>query len=112
MYEYANEDANKEHYRQPSPPVYKMASIPNDLPLFLAYGGKDSLSDVDDVKVLLNDIKDHAGDKLGLLYKDDYAHADFVSAVNANRVVYDPLLAFKLNRVFEKYDSVKIEIHI
>ncbi|KAJ4830353.1 hypothetical protein Tsubulata_031790 [Turnera subulata] len=98
MYDYGNEDANMEHYRQPTPPLYNLASIPNDLPLFLAYGGQDSLSDVNDVNVLLGNLKEHEGDKLVLVYKDDYAHADFVFGVNANQVVYDPLMAFfKLN---------------
>lgn len=82
------------HYGQPTPPVYNMSSIPNELPLYLSYGGKDALSDVKDVQVLLDDLKNHAGDKLVVQYREDYAHADFVMGVNANKVVYDPLMAF------------------
>lgn len=97
-YDYGNEDDNMDHYGQPTPPVYNMTRIPKDLPLFLGYGGKDMLSDVKDVQVLLDNLKDHDADKLVKQYRNDYAHADFVFGVNANQVVYDPLMAFfKLN---------------
>ncbi|KAL8474251.1 hypothetical protein ACS0TY_030206 [Phlomoides rotata] len=96
MYDYGND--NNKYYGQPTPPVYDMASIPNNLPLFLAYGGKDLLSDVNDVQTLIDDLSEHDPDKLVLLYRDDYAHLDFVSGVNANQVVYNPIMAFfKLN---------------
>ena len=94
MYDYGDEDKNRKHYGQATPPAYDMTSIPNDLPLFLSYGGADALSDVNDVKHLLDALKDHDGDKLVLQYKDDYAHADFVMGINARQVVYDPLMAF------------------
>ncbi|OVA20031.1 Alpha/beta hydrolase fold-1 [Macleaya cordata] len=94
MYDYGNEDENMKHYGQSKPPVYDMTSIPNDLPLFLSYGGQDALSDVNDVQVLLSNLKDHNGDKLVVQYREDYAHADFVMGVNAKQVVYDPLMAF------------------
>lgn len=98
MYDYGNEDDNNDHYGQATPPTYNLASIPNDLPLFLAYGGKDLLSDVNDVQTLINALADHEADKLVELYREDYAHLDFVGGVNANQVVYDPLMAFfKLN---------------
>ncbi|XP_052178528.1 triacylglycerol lipase 2-like [Diospyros lotus] len=94
MYDYGSQAENNKHYGQASPPVYDMASIPNDVPLFLGYGGQDMLSDVKDVQTLLNSFKDHDADKLVLLYRKEYAHADFVLGVNANEVVYDPLMAF------------------
>ncbi|KAJ9176845.1 hypothetical protein P3X46_012117 [Hevea brasiliensis] len=98
MYDYVNEDDNMKHYKQSTPPLYDMTSIPNDLPLFLGYGGQDSLSDPKDVQVLLHNLKDHDGDKLVLLFIEDYAHMDFVFGVNANKVVYNPIMAFfKLN---------------
>ncbi|KAJ6680517.1 LYSOSOMAL ACID LIPASE-RELATED [Salix purpurea] len=98
MYDYGNENDNMDHYVQPTPPVYNMASIPNDLPLFLSYGGKDYLSDVEDVQALLENLKDHDGKKLVVQYIDEYVHADFVLGVNANRIVFDPLMAFfKIN---------------
>lgn len=94
MYDYGNADDNEKHYGQSMPPVYDMGSIPNDFPMYLSYGGADELSDVEDVKTLLESVKDHDPDKLVVQYKEDYAHADFVFAVNAKEVVYDPVMAF------------------
>uniref|UniRef100_F6HIF6 Triacylglycerol lipase 2 n=1 Tax=Vitis vinifera TaxID=29760 RepID=F6HIF6_VITVI len=94
MYDYKDEDENMEHYGQPTPPVYNMTTIPNDLPLFLSHGGQDALSDVNDVQLLLESLKDHDGDKLVVQYREDYAHADYVMASNAKQAVYDPLMAF------------------
>ncbi|KAL5581778.1 hypothetical protein UlMin_014220 [Ulmus minor] len=94
MFDYENEDENREHYGQPNPPSYNMTSTPNDFPLFLSYGGRDALSDTKDVQLLLESLKDHDGDKLVVQYRDDYAHADYVMGDNAKQVVYDPLIAF------------------
>ncbi|GFZ11061.1 Myzus persicae-induced lipase 1 [Actinidia rufa] len=94
MFDYKDEDENQKHYGQPTPPAYNMASIPNDLPLFLSYGGADALSDVNDVQLLLEDLKDHEGDKLVVQYTVNYAHADYVMADNAKQVVYDSLMDF------------------
>ncbi|KAJ7964768.1 Lipase [Quillaja saponaria] len=94
MYDYKDEKENTKHYGQPTPPIYDMTSIPNDFPLFLSYGGADALSDVKDVKLLLGSLKDHEGDKLVVQERDDYAHADYVMAENAQQDVYDPLMAF------------------
>ncbi|KAL8478216.1 hypothetical protein ACS0TY_030203 [Phlomoides rotata] len=98
MYDYGNVRDNNKYYGQPTPPVYNMKSIPNNLPLLLAYGGKDLLSYVKDVQTLIDDLSEHDADKLVLQYRDDYAHLDFVLGVNANQVVYSPLMAFfKMN---------------
>lgn len=94
MYDYGNADDNNRHYGQPAPPAYDMSSIPNDLPLFFAYGGADALSDVKDIKLLNDSLKDHDGDKLVFQYREDYAHADYVMAVNAKQAVYNPLMTF------------------
>lgn len=93
-YDYGDESENKAHYGQPTPPLYYMTRIPKDIPLFISYGRKDTLSDVNDVQLLLENLKDHEKDKLVVQYIDYYAHFDFIMAENANRVVYDPLLAF------------------
>ncbi|KAL4620009.1 hypothetical protein ACB092_06G123100 [Castanea dentata] len=93
-YDYGDENENMAHYGQPTPPMYYMTRIPKDIPLFLAYGGKDTLSDVNVVQLLLENLKDHVKDKLVVQYRDYYAHFDFIMAENANRVLYDPLLAF------------------
>ncbi|XP_062103604.1 triacylglycerol lipase 2-like [Humulus lupulus] len=94
MYDYGNVVENMKKYGKPSPPSYNMSSIPNDIPLLLSYGGKDQLSDVNDVNVLLEKLKDHDQDKLVVQLVEDYAHLDFVMGVNANKVVYDPLMDF------------------
>ncbi|KAI8552043.1 hypothetical protein RHMOL_Rhmol06G0233700 [Rhododendron molle] len=94
MYDYGSEDDNNEHYGQPTPPVYNMSSILNDLPLFLAHGGQDYLSDPADVQTLMGALSDHDADKLLVLYPEEYAHLDFTLAGNANQVVYDPIMGF------------------
>ncbi|XP_020211098.1 triacylglycerol lipase 2 [Cajanus cajan] len=97
-YDYGDQGENMKHYGQPIPPPYVMTKISNDFPLFLSYGGQDMLSDLNDVQVLLNDLKDHDKNKLVVLFKKNYAHLDFVRAVNANQMVYDPMMAFfKIN---------------
>ncbi|KAF7831729.1 triacylglycerol lipase 2-like [Senna tora] len=94
MYDYENDEENTKHYGRPSPPVYDIARIPNNVPLFVSYGGADALSDVKDVRRLLEILKDHEGDKLVVQYRDDYAHADYVMGQNAKKDVYDPLISF------------------
>lgn len=94
MYDYGSEGDNNKHYGQSTPPEYKMSSIPNQLPLFLSYGGKDLLSDSNDVQTLLDALSGHDQDKLVVDYRDDYAHLDFVYAYNAKQLVYDPIMAF------------------
>ncbi|RLM66601.1 triacylglycerol lipase 2-like [Panicum miliaceum] len=93
-YDYGNAADNTKHYGQAAPPAYDVSAIPDDFPLFLSYGGRDSLSDVQDVKHLVQALKSHDGDKLTVQYLDDYAHADFVMAGNARERVYAPLMAF------------------
>nr|GLL47829.1 triacylglycerol lipase 2-like [Ipomoea trifida] len=75
MYDYGSENENNKHYGQSSPPAYAMANIPDDFPLFLRYGGQDYLSDVNDVKILLDQLHNHNGDKLLVKFIEDYAHA-------------------------------------
>ncbi|RLM74328.1 triacylglycerol lipase 2-like [Panicum miliaceum] len=93
-YDYGNAADNMKHYGQAAPPAYDVSAIPDDFPLFLSYGGRDSLSDVQDVRHLVQALKSHEGDKLTVQYLDDYAHADFVMAGNARERVYAPLMAF------------------
>lgn len=94
MFDYGDQAQNIQHYGQASPPVYDMTTIPNDLPLFLSNGGNDNLSDVNDVDILLDNLKDHDKDKLTVLFIQEYAHVDFVMGVNANQVVYQPMMSF------------------
>ncbi|KAG1330902.1 hypothetical protein COCNU_02G008700 [Cocos nucifera] len=93
-YNYQNREINIEYYGQSTPPIYNMSNIPNNLPLFLSYGGRDSLSDVHDVELLLDNLKFHDGDKLTVQFVENYAHADFVMAVDAAQIVYNAVMAF------------------
>ncbi|TVU13405.1 hypothetical protein EJB05_40459, partial [Eragrostis curvula] len=94
-YDYGNAADNTNHYGQATPPAYDVSAIPDDFPLFLSYGGQDSLSDADDVRRLIQTtLNSHDADKLTVQYLDDYAHADFVMAGNAKERVYGPLMAF------------------
>lgn len=49
------------------------------------------ISDVRDVRRLLKRLQSHVTDKLECRYQASYGHVDFVTAVNAKQVVYDPL---------------------
>ncbi|XP_019450658.1 PREDICTED: triacylglycerol lipase 2-like isoform X1 [Lupinus angustifolius] len=93
-YDYGNEEKNMQHYGKASPPLYDMTNIPKEFPLFLSYGGHDLLADAKDVKLLLNDLKDHDLNKLVILFIENYAHADFIMGVNANKLVYHPIMTF------------------
>ncbi|KAK7825114.1 triacylglycerol lipase 2 [Quercus suber] len=92
-YNYGRLD-NFMHYGEAMPPIYNLSNIPHDLPMFLSYGGQDALSDVLDVKHLLDDLKSHDVDKLSVQFIKDYAHADFIMGVNAKDVVYNQVIKF------------------
>ncbi|OVA09501.1 AB-hydrolase lipase domain [Macleaya cordata] len=93
-YDYGNANFNVQHYGQPKPPIYNLANIPKNLPLFMSYGGQDSLADPRDVGLLMDSLKFHDGDKLTVQFVKDYAHADFIMGVSAKDVVYNAMIAF------------------
>uniref|UniRef100_A0A7N2KZH4 Triacylglycerol lipase 2 n=1 Tax=Quercus lobata TaxID=97700 RepID=A0A7N2KZH4_QUELO len=93
-YNYGRHDYNLMHYGEAMPPIYNLSNIPHDLPMFLSYGGQDTLSDVLDVKHLLDDLKSHDVDKLSVQFIKDYAHADFIMGGNAKDVVYNQVVKF------------------
>ncbi|KAJ8646133.1 hypothetical protein MRB53_007881 [Persea americana] len=93
-FDYGSPKANIVHYSQTEPPVYNMSNIPNDLPLFLSYGGQDAISDVYDIQLLLDCLKFHDGDKLTVQFVKDFAHMDFVMGVTAKSIVYNAMIAF------------------
>lgn len=86
--------ANMAYYGQPTPPIYDMTKIPHDLPLFLTYGGRDTLSVVADVEALLRDLQGHDQDKLKTQLVPEYGHGDFIMASNAKDIVYNQVLDF------------------
>ncbi|XP_042495389.1 triacylglycerol lipase 2-like isoform X2 [Macadamia integrifolia] len=93
-FNYGSPEMNFEHYGQGWPPIYNLLNVPRDLPLFLSYGGRDALSDVTDVEILLNKLTFHDPDELTTLFIQDYAHLDFIMADNAKEMVYNALIAF------------------
>ncbi|CAK7325123.1 unnamed protein product [Dovyalis caffra] len=87
-YDYGSSEANMQRYGKAKPPVYNLSNIPSDLPLFLSYGLRDGLSDVQDVNLLLDILKPHHdADKLTTQYIKEYAHMDFIFGVNAKDIV-------------------------
>lgn len=93
-YDYGNPIANLVHYGHINPPLYNLSNIAVDMPVFLSYGGRDALSSVHDVQHLLDHFKFHDVDKLSVQFIKDYAHLDFIMAVNANDIVYNAILSF------------------
>lgn len=97
-YDYGNVVSNLVYYGAAKPPVYNLANIPRDFPLFLSYGGQDALSDVQDVENLLDIIKLHDTNKLNVQFLKEFAHLDFIIGVTAKDVVYNQIMAF-----FDRY---------
>lgn len=93
-YDYGRLDYNFMHYGSISPPLYDLSKIPNNLPMFISYGGQDALSDKRDVLRLLDQLKSHKVGKLEVDFIEEYAHADFVMAINAKDLVYNKVTAF------------------
>ncbi|KAJ7524947.1 hypothetical protein O6H91_17G028900 [Diphasiastrum complanatum] len=81
---------NLAHYRSIFPSSYDLSAIPADLPIMLAHGGQDTLADKVDVSDLIASLQ---GDPQVILVPE-YAHGDFVLALNATTEVYDKVLNF------------------
>lgn len=87
--------SNMVHYGKLTPPIYNLSNIPKNVPIFISYGGRDALSDVADVKRLLNEhFQNHDTGKLSVQFIDNYAHLDYVMAANANEIVYKNVTSF------------------
>ncbi|KAF8035327.1 hypothetical protein BT93_C1375 [Corymbia citriodora subsp. variegata] len=97
-YNYEIPSTNMMHYGDASPPVYNLSNIPHDVPMFLSYGGLDSLADPKDVQLLLDSLKLHDVEKLTVQFVKDYAHMDFLMGVNAKDIVYTQVLSFFKNQ--------------
>ncbi|WOL13585.1 triacylglycerol lipase 1 [Canna indica] len=81
---------NLKHYHQLHPPAFDLADIPNSLPLWMGYGGKDALSDITDLQRTIKELKS----KPKMLYIDDYGHVDFILSEKAKDDVYGELIKF------------------
>ncbi|MQL78218.1 hypothetical protein Taro_010656 [Colocasia esculenta] len=81
---------NLKHYGYVHPPAYDLASIPDSLPLWMAYGGNDALADVTDVKRVIKALRSDPE----LVYLDAYGHIDFIYSMHAKADVYDKMIKF------------------
>ncbi|XP_042499930.1 triacylglycerol lipase 2-like, partial [Macadamia integrifolia] len=93
-YDYGIPDANMKHYGKPEAPEYNLRNIPKNLPMFLSFGGIDELADVNDVKHLLEDLNTHDRDKITTQFVAEYAHLDYLFAVNVKEKIYNPIIDF------------------
>lgn len=81
---------NLKHYGRMYPPPYDLAAIPNSLPLWMAYGGNDSLADATDVERMMRALSSEPES----VYLDSYGHIDFIYGVNAKVDIYDEMISF------------------
>ncbi|CAM6088627.1 unnamed protein product [Calypogeia fissa] len=81
---------NLRNYFRISPPKYDLADIPQSLPLWMAYGGNDALSDGIDAAQTLAELP---SDPLVVVI-EDYGHIDFILADRAKNDLYDSMIAF------------------
>ncbi|KAK8934125.1 Triacylglycerol lipase 1 [Platanthera zijinensis] len=85
---------NLKHYQRLQPPAFNLGSIPESLPLWMAYGGNDALADLTDLNRTINELKS----KPELCYIECYGHIDFILSVNAKNDVYSDLIRFLCSR--------------
>ncbi|KAJ6345787.1 hypothetical protein OIU78_008447 [Salix suchowensis] len=90
---------NMELYGQLNPPAFDLSLIPKTLPLWMGYGGHDSLADVTDVERTLKGLQG----KPELLYLENYGHLDFILSTQGKEDVYNNMIGFF--RSLGKYSS-------
>lgn len=81
---------NLRHYFSIRPPEYDLQAIPTTLPILVAYGGMDALSDPLDVHRLCYRLPKLPQE----LYIPQYAHGDFILGSTARSEVYDRIVQF------------------
>ncbi|KAK2985833.1 hypothetical protein RJ640_018699 [Escallonia rubra] len=86
---------NLRRYGELRPPKFDLSHIPDSLPLWMGYGGSDSLADVMDVQHTLKELQS----KPDLLYLENYGHIDFLLSVTANEDVNRVQAGFSSSRV-------------
>ncbi|XP_022952782.1 triacylglycerol lipase 1 isoform X2 [Cucurbita moschata] len=77
-------------YGQRKPPAFDLSRIPKSLPLWMAYGGSDELSDWTDLQHTIKELKSVPE----LVYLENYGHVDFILSMKAKEDVYDPMIKF------------------
>ncbi|CAN0924651.1 Triacylglycerol lipase 2 [Linum grandiflorum] len=93
-FKYNTVNENMKHYGSKLPPVYNLSNIPHDFPIFLSHGGKDALSDAQDVRYLLDDLKFHNVNKIHTHFVEKYAHVDFIMGLDGKDIVYNHIISF------------------
>ena len=88
-YDYGSEKLNMQHYNSSTPPQYDITTL--NVPTALLAGGNDFLADPRDVAWLEGQL--NPGVLIKNVFYDDYNHMDFVWAMDANRRIYDSLVA-------------------
>ena len=81
---------NIEVYGTESAPPYDVSNIPKDFHMFLIYGGRDALSDPNDVQRLLAMLPCN----LEISYLASYSHLDFILGTTANVDVYNQIITY------------------
>lgn len=81
---------NMKVYGQFKPPIFDLTCIPKTLPLWMAYGGNDALSDITDIKQTLSELQS----KPELVYLENYGHVDFIVGLNAKEEIYSHMIGF------------------
>jgi len=81
---------NLKHYGSLNPIDYDLSQIPESLPLWMAYGGKDALGDFVDVNHTLAELNSEPV----LVSLESYAHLDFILSVQAKADLYDSMVNF------------------
>lgn len=84
---------NLKRYGQSSPPAYDLSKVkvPSSNTIVF-YGGGDALSDPTDMAFLLSLLPNKGTYPVTLL--PSYAHLDFILGINANQLVYKPIIDF------------------
>jgi pimeloyl-ACP methyl ester carboxylesterase len=85
-YDYGSPEKNQQHYNQTTPPIYPIR--PMKIPTAIFSGGEDWLADPKDVKFIFDNLQSLVYQK----YIPDYNHADFIVALNVNKLIYADLI--------------------
>eukprot|EP01027_Heterolobosea_sp_BB2_P015569 GEZU01022277.1.p1 GENE.GEZU01022277.1~~GEZU01022277.1.p1 ORF type:complete len:282 (-),score=39.20 GEZU01022277.1:104-949(-) len=99
MFDYGTA-GNVAHYNSSKPPLYNLLNIrysnngpsAQRFPIHLVYGGQDELADPEDVEWLITQLGLNHNVALSYDFIPQYAHLDFVWALDANLLCYPQIL--------------------
>lgn len=85
-FNFGSKEENELHYHQPFPPQYNVTQM--DVPVALYSGGKDSLADPQDVKILAKQLKNL------VLHKciEEWAHLEFIWGIDGPQVLFNQMM--------------------